>query len=201
MIAPITGYGTFALTAAEAPAEFVIVTETEATLETFPVMVNGIVSANCDPVASDAGFEYQVAKSVLTSTVTLVVCSVAPAAGVNWNVAVFMSSVVEYPATITCKPFDVVVTDTLEITGAEAAMVVVADGGTVGVIFTPAALSESDSSILPASVPVWNWSVALVVPAGMVICVVREPLENIRSLELPGFGVMESVAVTVSGSE
>ena len=83
---------------------------------------------SCEPVASDAALEYHAANSALTSMVKLVVCRVAPAAGSNWNVAVFISSVVEAPATVTWMPVDVVVTVTLLITGAAPAMVVVADG-------------------------------------------------------------------------
>lgn len=47
-------YGTTALAAAEAPTEFVSVTDTEAMLDTLPLMVNGIDSENCEPVFSDA---------------------------------------------------------------------------------------------------------------------------------------------------
>ena len=189
-----------ALTAAEAPTELVSVTDTEAMVETFPPIVKGTVSENCEPVANDAALEYHAANRLLTSMVKLVVCRVAPAAGANWNVAVFISSVVEAPATVTWMPVDVVVTVTLLITGAVPAMVVVADGAVEGVTFTPAALNESESSMVPGRVPVWNCSVAVVLFAGMVICVVREPLENIRSVELPGFGEMERAAVTVMGS-
>ena len=56
MVAYRPAYGTLPLIAAEAPTEFVSVTETEAMDETFPVIVNGTVSENCEPVASDAGF-------------------------------------------------------------------------------------------------------------------------------------------------
>ena len=143
-----------ALTAAEAPTELVSVTDTEAMVETFPPIVKGTVSENCEPVASDAALEYHAANRLLTSMVKLVVCRVAPAAGANWNVAVFISSVVEAPATVTWMPVDVVVTVTLLITGAAPAMVVVADGGTAGVTFTPAALNESESSMVPGRVPV-----------------------------------------------
>jgi hypothetical protein len=44
------------LIGAEAPAELVSVTVTEAIVETSPLMVNGSISENCEPVASDAGF-------------------------------------------------------------------------------------------------------------------------------------------------
>ena len=79
-------------------------------------------------------------------------------------------------------------------------MAVVAEGGVAGVTFTLPTLNERVSSMVPGSVPVWNCSVAVVVFAGMVICVVLLPLENIRSVELPGLGERERVAVTVSGS-
>ncbi len=49
-------YGTLAVAGAEAPTELVSVTVTEAIVETFPLMVNGSISENCEPVASDAGF-------------------------------------------------------------------------------------------------------------------------------------------------
>jgi len=184
----------------EVPTELVSVTDTDAMLEMLPLTAKGTVSENCEPVASDFALPYHAANRLLTSMVTLVVCRFAPAAGVNWNVAVFMSSVVDVPTTTTLMPVVVVVTVTLLIVGADAAMVVVAEGATEGVIFTPAALSESDISMVPGSVPTWNCSVAVVVLAGIVICVVREPPGKLRSLELPGFGVMESVAVTVMGS-
>jgi hypothetical protein len=57
---------------------------------------------------------------LLTSTVTLVVCNVAPAAGVNWNVAVFMSRVVDSPSITTWMPPLICVTTMLAIEGAAA---------------------------------------------------------------------------------
>ena len=122
-----------------------MVTDTEAISDTLPLMVKGSVSWNCDPVACDCGFAYHAANRLLTSTVTFVVCSVAPADGVNWNVAVFISSVVDVPTIVTCRPVEVVVTLTLVIVGTAAAIAVVAEGGPAGVMFTPAALSVSES--------------------------------------------------------
>ena len=70
-------------------------------LDTLPLMVNGIDSENCEPVFSDAELLYHAANVLLTSTLTVVFCNVAPAAGVKVNVAVFISSVVEVPTTVT----------------------------------------------------------------------------------------------------
>src|SRR5581483_8925509 len=106
----------------------------------------------------------------------------------------------DVPTMTSWKPFAVAVSVTLLITGAEPEIFVDADGGVEGVMSTPAALSESETEIVPGSVPTWNGNVTCVVFAGMVICVVRDPFENIRSVVLAELPENDKVAVTVIGS-
>src|SRR5450631_3593190 len=118
-------------------------------VETFPATVNGTVRENCEPVASEEELRYHCANRPLTSMLTSVVCRFAPAEGVKWNVAVLISSVVDVPTTIICSPPAAEVTDTLRITGAVPAILVVNTGAGAGVIFTPAALKARDSWMVP----------------------------------------------------
>jgi hypothetical protein len=60
-------YGIIAVTAGDVPAEFCIVTVTEAMDDKLPPTENDIENPNCDPVARDAGFAYQVWNIWLTS--------------------------------------------------------------------------------------------------------------------------------------
>src|SRR5580658_8464782 len=108
-----SSYGTFALAAADVPAEFVSVTDTDAIDDTLPPIVNGTVSENCEPVGNDAALAYQAENRAPTLMVNVPVCSVDPAAGVNVKVALVMLSVVDVPITVICRPVVVVATATL----------------------------------------------------------------------------------------
>ena len=74
-----------ALTAAEAPTEFVSVTATAAMVEVLPPTVNGTVSENCDPVANDAALRYHWVNRLLTSTPMPVVCRVELSLRLPWK--------------------------------------------------------------------------------------------------------------------
>jgi hypothetical protein len=76
-------YWTVAVAGVEAAFELVRVTVTEEIELRLPVMVNGMVSLNWDPVAKELGLAYQVVNMELTSVVKSVEARDAPAAGVK----------------------------------------------------------------------------------------------------------------------
>ena len=189
-----------ALAAVDVPTEFVSVAETDAMVFTLPPMVKGMVRENCEPMASELEFPYQDVNMELTSTVNDVVCKVAPEAGVNWNVAVFMSRVVDSPSINSWMPPLIWVTTMLLITGAAARIWVVKAGAGDGVTSTPASMNVRPTWIVPATVPAMNVKLYWVVFGGIVNSMVCSPLANRRSVVAPTLGVNCSTALSMIGN-
>lgn len=132
------------------------------------------------PKAPAAEPPYQAEKIWSTGMVTLVVCRLAPAAGVNVNTAEVIERVVEKPTTVTVNPLPLIVAVTLLIVGAAALIRTISVGTGLGVISVPDAVRRAVIVTVPATVPVCRPTLFSVTsePAGMLSVTVRPPVEN-----------------------
>jgi len=156
------------------------VTVTDAIPCTLPVTVNGMMKLNWLPNGVDAELPYQALNSEVAGMVTVVVCSVEPAAGVKVNVAWVTARVGSKPSIVTVKPVPLVAAVTLVMVGAAGPITMVFVGAGEGVILVPAAINWVVMVMVPATVPVCTPMVEEedVDPAGMVSVAVRPPVEN-----------------------
>jgi hypothetical protein len=122
-------------TTADAPTEFVSITENELIALKSPENGNGICRSKAPPAAWPAAPENHAAAVSLNRTVKLVPASCAPGAGVKVTIALVRSRGVEAAITSSVKLDDVIVllgTDAVVISGTHRPTVIEADGGGLG---------------------------------------------------------------------